>query len=641
MTEGSARTTLQLGLPGDALWQVCWFGALCQMATGAAGWGIHVYFTQHGIEAGQVPGRLVERPVSLAHMNLLPIGRLVRGHDSRLLGVLPLVSAYSGRVGQRRVMDLDFSQANTSPVRRSSLGSANSNRQGTHEAQYDALLVRVAASSTTPEVLVPCATLYQYFWGSSSRVARLITTGELEHLDRFVCKQDETWMNEAGRFHLVLRKGMLDQDAAYLATLLSQPYAIEAGCRIWRSIVESTRGEGTRTQAPMLDVIPPFPQKLRVIGFFSGATADPQSTQYLTHIVASDLRPEWNELIFRRENDGHRAEATASEPKLPSSWSSYPRRTEPRVEDQIDIDEYSPNESTTQAELPLLPAYQWRFPELASIPKVKLRSTSNATQRTNQVMHVSFVPGAFSAIDGVPLGGGAVGSAELNPDKSVTFDEAPDQVGEDGEAPSDRTPIHGRTSDFAALFREMGPQIQVGSHRLDVQVHFMDPYAGGSRSRVPRFFKVPSMVDGQRLAWLYRDPDERERKHGVCIELRAASADGPLPPRYILDFEPRQPRPRAGAGATPGAELANGFLAVWFDRALDDGELFAQLSEVVSCVALRGNPRLNVRPADFVNSRAFRHTQADAQTIARRVLAAVDQCAAGDDLASMAPFFAS
>lgn len=206
MTEGSARTTLQLGLPGDALWQVCWFGALCQMATGAAGWGIHVYFTQHGIEAGQVPGRLVERPVSLAHMNLLPIGRLVRGHDSRLLGVLPLVSAYSGRVGQRRVMDLDFSQANTSPVRRSSLGSANSNRQGTHEAQYDALLVRVAASSTTPEVLVPCATLYQYFWGSSSRVARLITTGELEHLDRFVCKQDETWMNEAGRFHLVLRK---------------------------------------------------------------------------------------------------------------------------------------------------------------------------------------------------------------------------------------------------------------------------------------------------------------------------------------------------------------------------------------------------------------------------------------------------
>lgn len=48
------------------------------------------------------------------------------------------------------------------------------------QPESEAPLIRVAPTGTTPEVLIPCATLYQYFWGCSSRIAKLVATGELE-----------------------------------------------------------------------------------------------------------------------------------------------------------------------------------------------------------------------------------------------------------------------------------------------------------------------------------------------------------------------------------------------------------------------------------------------------------------------------
>ncbi|MGM3083807.1 hypothetical protein ACS2UT_27030, partial [Bacillus cereus group sp. BC311] len=84
------------------------------------------------------------------------------------------------------------------------------------------------------------------------------------------------------------------------------------------------------------------------------------------------------------------------------------------------------------------------------------------------------------------------------------------------------------------------------------------------------------------IAWLYKDPDSRLRKLGVCVELRL-QATTRIGPRYVIDFEPRQPRRNPWSEATQ--ETRNGFLVVWFDEDLELDETLAALQKVIDAVA--------------------------------------------------------
>lgn len=607
---------LGISLPAENVWQVYWYGALTPMPTGRSGWGIHTYFRQIAGVDPSMASQVIRLEVSLAHMHLLPIGRCVAGTTSSLLGIQPLTDRT-----ERATYLVDLSAENTYFVARSDLRRGRVGGAHQDDPRYDGMLIRVGATANTPEVIIPCASLFQYFWGASSRIAKLVTSGRIALVNRYICSEEQSGMDDQGLFTLRLRQGMANDDARYLATLLAEPYALEMGCQVAPTLAryEENRSIGKVTR---LEVAPPFARPLRLTGFFNSGWSDSGAPiLYLTHIVSSDLVPAWKSLEYSRENDSGKGLTDDGSEKLVIDRPTFPKSGIPADYEEIDVEEVAAQGGREKTDLPLLPNYMDRFPDMASLPASELDKETARYQRPEKAPYVKTTVGPYSAIEGIATTGESMVSAELTGSDSDVF-------GSNTEAEtlaSIQPAVHELLADFAEFFAKLPATCVIAGRQLDVSVTFVDPYVPSRQASNCIYFSVPRRVNEEVLAWLYKDPDLKLRKFGMCAKLDISVDGARAETRYVLDFEPRHPRRKVGSESTH--ETRNGFLVVWFDG-VDQGVAAADhLRRTIASVALKGNPKLHKRPAQGVASCSFRHYDYDHQGLLRKILDASDQCA--------------
>ena len=602
--------TLDLQLPADAMWQVVWFGSLTRMPTDRTTWAIHVFFKRFESDDAS---DLLPRVVSLAHMHLLPIGRCVEGTSNRLRGVL--------RISQRQIRGehlLDLSSTNTSLITRSSLPSARG-RSVSASSQYDCNLLLVKPTANGPAALIPCAALFQLFWGVSSRIAGLVLTGKLEEPNRYMYDEARSSIDASGTVILILRQHMTDRDAPYLASLYAEPEALAAGRHIARQLAAET-SRGSTSPMYRLEVTPPFARPMRLGGFCqtvpARATGLDHDVIFMSHVVSCDVRPAWNELIWGRENDGRPGKEGAIDDK-DIDRVTFAVADRSRV--PIELEDNAPGRHQESAPLEVLAPIQLKFPVIASLLREKLEKLN--TSYTKVAVRVDPITGKRSAIDAKPATANDVVSADLTGGSELPYDD------DFRTEADDVTQIHPRLAGFADTFGPSTQPVVIGSENAVVEVMFVHPYKPALREKRPVFFEVPRSIDDKRPAWMFRDPERRFRKRGLCVELILRREGAPSETRYVLDFEPRTTR-RPGDGITE-AETQNGYLGAWPVLPRSEAALtLRDLQEVINAVATRGNPRFLQQPAVGLATRSFRHVpDLLLERLVQRVFTATDQVA--------------
>lgn len=151
------QTRFDLGLHSGR-WQVIWFGSLATLEQAPGSLGIYTFFKQ--LNSEEHPPAVVAKLVSMPHMVLLPIGTVLDGDTDLIVGM----NMPSGR-SRRRALDLDLSDVNTELVLRSEIAAVGPAKHWAGDAKYEGGLIRVAGTASHPEIYIPCAVLFQFFWG--------------------------------------------------------------------------------------------------------------------------------------------------------------------------------------------------------------------------------------------------------------------------------------------------------------------------------------------------------------------------------------------------------------------------------------------------------------------------------------------
>ena len=606
-----ARFALDLP-PGQ--WQVFWFGTLSWLPEASSALCIHTFFRGASDERGYAA--ILIRQVSLAHMVLLPIGTVIDGASELILG-----SHQSSRRSSRRSMTLDLSDANTEAILRSALTAEGPATAWQADPRYEGTLIRVRGTSECPEVLIPCATLFQFFWGISSTLTNAVLTGQLEAPERFIYHPRRTALDAVPpRFEV--RHKWTDEEALYLVSLLMEPGAIEKGQRVFRRIAAASRmaeleGELGSLQ---LEVWPPFARPMKVTGdFYEVVNGEESEAPFLvlTHIAAVDLRPPCASLDLLRETGrrGPGAISTSTPPPPPPG----PSRRRPVAGGKIEVQE-TPGGYGGTIELPLLASLNERFPGFKQVDVQKPTSEEPASAGERKPPRA--VRGPWSAIQGSPRVGKTTRSAKLVGQENLSDEPQREaQVDQHYEEPIDEQLTH-----FRQLFLSPADHLTIGGATLSARVGFCDPYEELWDRSTPTYFKLPEDVEGESLTWLYRDPSCRHTKRGLCARVKVTDKDGTSHSRFIIELERRIPRHRA---ETEKREpVRSGLLVVWFDHELEPSMACRRLRQVLARAAVARTPAIKRRPASGVNVATLRHVENDLQQLAARAFAVLDQCKA-------------
>lgn len=615
------RTELKLSLP-EGIWQTLWFGSVDQLPQSALSFGTHAFFRLTADTAALPAGSIDRILVSMAHMQLLPIGRLVQGPDGALLEVRP-----SDARQRKRVLDIDLRRDNTELVTRASLPHRGPAPDWVDDPRYDGLLIRAKRTASTPEVLIPCSSLFQFYWGVTSTLSDAVMSGKLEDLERWFYRPERTRLASDGTFTLEVRRQWEFDIAGYLATILADPDAIDAGRRILRQLIAAKQmpqaGEPLR-----LEVWPPFPRVTRIEGYFSSPDeqqAADSAPLFLTRIVSADLSPNWTALRFYRENDNRRnspsqsadgAESAQGEGAPSPSPSS---RSGIHPSSKIVVTETPSGYGLNGAELPLLEAIKERFPELENFPieKAPKEEPSESTPRNRP----RIASGPWSAIPGSP-----------GLDKNVLQGKLVGGVGAVRELPSeadldlelDEELIDEQLREFALAFSKSPIEAWSFEEVVTVHVEFLNPYEETPASTHPLFFRLPRTIADEPIRWLYRDPDCKFTKRGICVRLRAITASGRQHHRYVVDLERRVPKRRTDSVSRE--PIKNGFLVAWLEKPAAAADLHRALRILLDAVAVNRSPSLAQPPVSGMCLATLRHGDPSASRIVSRVLAARDQC---------------
>ena len=600
--------SLDLKLPSDDMWQVVWFGSLTRIPTDRSTWAIHVFFKRFKSET---ESDLHIRIVSLAHMHLLPIGRCIEGTSNRLRGVVR-TSALQIRAEHL----LDLSANNTSLIARSSLPSARG-RSVSAASEYDCNLLLVKPTADCPGALIPCATLFQLFWGISSRITRLVLTGQLEEPSRFMYDEARSSIDADGTVILILRQHMTDRDAPYLASLYAEPEALAAGQHIARQLAAET-SRGSANPVHRLEVVPPFARPMRLEGYCQSVTAKATGLEhdviFMSHVVTCDVRPAWNELIWGRDNDGRPGkEGSIDDKDIDRVTVAVGDRS--RV--TIDLEDDAPSRHHESAPLEILAPIQLKFPVIDGLLREKLEKLNTSYRKVAVQVHP--ITGRRSAIDAKPATANELSSAELVGGSGLPYDDG-FRVESD-----DVARLHPRLDYFAETFKPLSRLVVFGREDFTVDITFVHPYKPAVREPEPLFFEVPRSIDGKSPAWLFRDAERRLRKRALCVELVLRRDGFVSEARYVFDFEPRSTRSRSGEIGQP--DTPNGYLAAWSTAPRPETlPTLSDLQAVIDAVAMHGNPRLVQRPAPGIATRTFRHlVDLPFERLVQRVFAATDQ----------------
>ncbi|PTT91148.1 hypothetical protein DBR42_04445, partial [Pelomonas sp. HMWF004] len=521
---------------------VLWFGKLAEMPQAASALGIHTYFLLTDVPQ---PERRVERRlISLAHMPLLHLGAHIDG-DSALIR-----AAKESEKVKCRTVTLDLSPANTSKIDRAAVNLSRFTAELAKTPEYNSQLIRVKAKADMPEVLIPSATLFLFFWGISSTLINAVTSDLLHNPELHLFNPTNSDL-DADPVRIEVRRQWLDDEAPYLAALLKEPGAIDVGQQVFKAIAAARMSQ---PQAPLpFDVWPPFARPLMVRGLFRQVG----ESLLMTHILSVDLAQDWSALDIYRDG-GRRVRIVTKyddtdeappEPPPPNGSSGI------APTEDIEIKETPGGWSPGAADLPVVATLKARFPNLRDVEIRKPIDGEPVEQKKRRRRHIPHGP--WTAMNGRPLPrGGAIKG-------KIVGDETLDPLTEALEPREVKTPFDDQLLKFRDLLAR-SPKVIAIDGGTQVALDFWDPYCGVAGADKPLLFKLPTRVDGELRTWLYRDPDCRRTKHGVCVRLSAVDESGRPTIRYLVDLERRVPLGQDGA--SEGRPINTGLIVIWFDE---------------------------------------------------------------------------
>lgn len=597
---------LPLPLP-PGRWRVIWFGNLAQLPQAASALGIHTFFAWAGVPKDV--RRVAHVVVSLAHMPLLHIGAEIDSTDGTIWAAQPSASL------RLRALALDLSLGNTELTTRSSLELRALTAPLMKTPEYDSHLIRVMSTSRTPEVFIPCSTLFLFFWAVSSALIDAVTTEKLMRPERYLYNPKNTDLG-SHPVRLEIRRQWSDDEGPYLLALLKEPDALKTGERVFKRIA------GARMRDPSgsypLEVWPPFARPLSV----TGLVLPLENALLLTHITSSDLAPHWSVLDLYREGGRHLHNApplteypespheAPGEPPSPRGFNIGP------AADNNEIHESPSGYGNAAADLPAIAALKDRFPDLARSTVNRPFQSDPIEQRPKKRRHIT--PGPWSGIDGRQLPGKRTIKGKLVGEKATETTEEPTEEYREINAPFDD-----QLAKFADLLARPVDMLSVNGKELNVRWDFWNPYGGIGGANAVTFFELPKTIDDEVLTWLYRDPNCRRTKRGLCVRVTTEDSSGYRQTRFILDLERRIPSPREG---TQNAGLIkSGLMVVWFDEESSALDTCINLSIVLADAARARSPALRKRPFEGVKVATIRHSNTVQQILSSALLVA-DQC---------------
>lgn len=597
---------LPLPLP-PGRWRVIWFGNLAQLPQAASALGIHTFFVLAGVPKDE--RRIAHVLVSLAHMPLLHIGAEIDSADGTIWAAQPSATV------RLRSLTLDLSLGNTELTTRSSLELRALTAPLVKTPEYDSHLIRVMGTPQAPEVLIPCSTLFLFFWAVSSALIDAVTTEKLMRPERYLYNPKNTDLG-SHPVRLEIRRQWSDDEGPYLLALLKEPDALKTGERVFKRIAGARMSDPTGSFP--LEVWPPFARPLSVTGLVSQL----ENALLLTHITSSDLAPRWSVLELYREGGRHLQTAqplaeypqspheAPGEPPLPRGFNIGP------AADNNEIHESPSGYGQAAADLPAIAALKDRFPDLAHSTVNRPFQSNPVEERPKKRRYLTHGP--WSGIDGGHLAGKRTIKGKLVGEKATEPTEDPAEEFREINAPFDE-----QLSKLADLLAHPIDVLNVNGKELNVRWDFWNPYAGIGGASAVTFFELPKMIDDEVLTWLYRDPNCRRTKRGLCVRVTTKDGSGYRQSRFILDLERRIPSPRDGM--QNAGLIKSGLMVVWFDEESSALDTCINLSIVLTDAAKARSPALRKRPFEGVKVATIRHSNTVQQILLSALLVA-DQC---------------
>jgi hypothetical protein len=599
-------------------WQVYSHGAIGASTVGTVGFGVNVLFGLLPESKGSqiLQQKFERRFISMEHGSTLPIGRCIDGQTNRLLEVRPRSPSFKCATHA-----IDLSKEKTSLVLRSLVGSQLPGVW--NEGEFEAYLVHVTPDEKGWEYFIPCHTLFHHYWCGTTRLLRLVTDGSLGDLRTNVCEPH--WIDQAGTMFVRPTKQFKHDELRILAAVIAEPAALVASHRISTDLVTQFNAAERKSTYHPFAVLPPFAMRLTFTGIYTQfCPGDGRKARYLSHILSSDLEPAFKNLVVLKTRG---APNTGGARVQTTPW---PALSEFDEDDNVDLIEEPPGSGLEVTQIKATPSIGDRFPSLALTPvETKLEQADEAGVNEDTIpMHVDPADGPRSAIGGSAGNQSSVIAAELTFSSHDQLDCDDNLIGADGTVRE----ATGDLAKFAELLATPPPRVTVDAREWAVSTLYLSPYSSSPAEHAPMFFRVPRLINGDPLPWLFTDFRLGARRLGVCIQIELkALDDGTIRRRWLLDFEYH--KPALNVGHIRRAR----FLAAWFDDSPTVEDMRKRLRQLIRLIARKGNTTIfdSISPDTCVCG--LNHISGEAARIVERAFNATNKATTSGSLNAAAP----
>lgn len=536
-----------LSLP-PGLWQLFRYGRLTQLPTLKVAIWIEAYFRE--VELDERGG--ISRWTSRIETREIPVGEMVAWD------VGCVFNATTHKVGQpqpfskkveRFTVDVSFTDGNCSIVRNGD-GIELQLPSTPNDPQAALYFVKVKRCSEAP-LIIPCTTVLKTFWGRSSNLIHMLLDSRFLDFRRYVVNPERSMIDRDNRAAFIwLRQWSLDDDAKFLATIAFDELAISRARNISLSLHAEMDSSNEKNQRYIV-ALPPHQQHMTLT-----VLALPQKTEtgtclFVQRVMSSTYKPEFDILVFDRDNDGrkvtqdHDAAYEMADPDIAKKPINRPKRRAPRNEgeSEFELAQDHPNLSTTTGTTNV-GQFDPVFGGISSVVAEKLEQLTQEYKNEEQLEFLKFQRWSrlLSTLPGTSQSSiAAIGTTLSSGD--VLNDPTDTSTALAGYPLI--TLLEQLIRESESDYNEVTPK---GVLRLDVKPIF--PWRPALAYDERWMFPLPAEHDDYEWAWLYSDPDQRERKRAICLQITFwGVGNHPLGIGYLVDVEGRFTKPRTGEGS--------------------------------------------------------------------------------------------
>lgn len=546
-TRQNLRARKNLDLP-PGHWQLFSYGRLTSVPTIKQAIWITAFFRRVIVDSDAAVMEWTQEITSQA----IPVGELVAWEIGCVFDAAHFNVSRPQPLSKRMsVIDVDvaFTDANCRLMRR------NHQEEGARRPAFyrsplssdnpeaNVYLLRVDRGNDVP-LLIPCTTILQSFWGRSSNLVQMLLDSRFLDFDGYVVSTERSSLDKkTGHALLWLRQWSLDSDAKFLATLAFNATAVRRGQDIsarLHAAVSANSGIPSRC----ICAYPPYdtPMTLQVLGCEVGTPGGRYF--YVQRVLASNYTPPFSKVTFDRDNDGRKA--LTDEINTFAENGTPVKEHAPMVRDQnghpisAPLTEYELAQDHPSSASAVHAAHVGSFDEIfskiACVPAEKLEQLETKYKNASALDTIKKRRWAeLSALVGVSSASSEILQAVLVPNTvpDAPFDNSIAAVGQ---------PLDALLRQLISLERTGSRKLSVSPGAADIHFEFeyVFPWIPSAVHNGHRVFSLPEQSEGYPYAWLYRDPDQEQRKRGLCLRITFFDSESfPICAGYLVELEGR------------------------------------------------------------------------------------------------------